>query len=308
MAFEAFTGIGLLGILQEFRESAPQVIESFFRLVSNPVIYQYLPIAIAAFLLWFVDRRKGDLMLLNMVIAIDLARMVKNVVKQPRPWVLDPSLEDVEGSAHAGGYSFPSGHATAATAGYGTFAMVCGSRPWAVLFVTLAAAIVFSRLYLGAHTPLDVVAGVILALSIICINGRIYAWAQLSDDNYRKASYGYMIALLPVCIAMVCLADRSSGTNALAFALTYGTLVGRHLEHFRYRCPEIVCDTMRKVAQFILGMVPVVICLLVLPMILGHVPGYAVGGAFTGLWVTLLYPLIMRRITAVRGIAAATVQ
>ncbi|MBQ3737020.1 MAG: hypothetical protein II855_08850, partial [Candidatus Methanomethylophilaceae archaeon] len=72
MAFEAFTGIGLLGILQEFRESAPQVFESFFRLVSNPVIYQYLPIAIAAFLLWFVDRRKGDLMLLNMVIAIDL--------------------------------------------------------------------------------------------------------------------------------------------------------------------------------------------------------------------------------------------
>ena len=295
MAFEAFTGIGLLGILQEFRESAPQAIESFFRLVSEPVIYQYLPIAIAAFLLWFVDRRKGDLMLLNMVIAIDLARMVKNVVKQPRPWVLDPSLEDVERSAHAGGYSFPSGHATAATAGYGTFAMVCRSRPLAVLSAALAAVIVFSRLYLGAHTPVDVVAGVLLALSVIYINGRIYAWAQLSDDNYRKASYGYMIVLLPVCIAMVCLADRSSGTNALAVALTYGTLIGRHLEHFRYRCPEIVCDTMRKAVLFVLGMIPVVICLLVLSMVIGHVPGYAVGGAFTGLWVTLLYPMLMQR-------------
>jgi hypothetical protein len=118
----------------------------------------------------------------------------------------------------------------------------------------------------------DVVAGVLLALSVIYINGRIYAWALLSDDNYRKASYGYMIVLLPVCIAMLCLADRSSGTNALAVALTYGTLIGRHLEHFRYRCPEIVCDTMRKAVLFVLGMIPVVICLLVLPMPLGHVP------------------------------------
>lgn len=302
MAFEVMTGIDLLETLQDIRETAPPVIESFFRFVSDPIIYQYLPIAIAAFLLWFVDRRKGDLMFLNIIVAVDLARMVKNVVKQPRPWKLDTSLEDVSESAHAGGYSFPSGHATAATAGYGSLAVVCGSRPWAILFAFLAATIVLSRLYLGAHTPIDVIAGVMLALSIIYVNGRISAWAERSDDNYRKASYGYMLFLLPVCIAMVCLADRSSGTDALAFALTYGFLAGRHLERFRYRCPEIVCGTPRRILLFAIGMVPVGLCLLLLPMLLGHVPGYAVSGAFTGLWVTLLYPAVMRRALVPTGV------
>jgi membrane-associated phospholipid phosphatase len=61
-------------------------------------------------------------------------------------------------------YSFPSGHATSATAG----AIAIG-RAWPrarVVWLTLAALIAYSRIYLGHHYPLDVLGGVLLGTAI----------------------------------------------------------------------------------------------------------------------------------------------
>lgn len=295
MVFEAVTGIGLLGILQDIRGSAPDFFVSLFTLTSDLIVYQYVPIAIAAFLLWFVDRRKGEFILLNMIVALNFAELIKNLVKQPRPWVLDTSLENVEESAYGYGYSFPSGHSTTATSGYGSLAYLYRGRWASYLFVAVAILVMFGRLYLGAHTPLDIAVGCLLALLVIYLNIKVLRWSYLSDDNYRIASYGYMIVLLPVCIVMAMISIKDPGINALAIALTYGFLVGRHIEHFYLRSPETRCSAMHMTALYVLGMIPVVICLLVLPKVLGPVPGYAVGGAFTGLWLTLLYPLAMQR-------------
>jgi membrane-associated phospholipid phosphatase len=92
-------------------------------------------------------------MLLNVVL--------KDSVQRPRPhW--DHALVSLPT------WSFPSGHALASTVFYGT---VCAlvfahtrSRGWRTLAVLLAVVMVplvcFSRVYLGAHYPSDVVAGV----------------------------------------------------------------------------------------------------------------------------------------------------
>jgi membrane-associated phospholipid phosphatase len=81
----------------------------------------------------------------------------------------------------AGGYSFPSGHTTSATIGYGLLAvlvirMLPVGRRWlwvlpAVIAVCAAVAVGFSRMYLGVHWPSDVAAGWALGVAWLALGG-----------------------------------------------------------------------------------------------------------------------------------------
>jgi undecaprenyl-diphosphatase len=88
-----------------------------------------------------------------------LFRVVKQLTRRPRP----PSHLAV---AHYGGYAFPSGHATLATAVWGAAALTIGATStWhrrtglAAAAAVVALTIGVTRLYLGAHWLTDVLAG-----------------------------------------------------------------------------------------------------------------------------------------------------
>ena len=86
-----------------------------------------------------------------------LVLAVKAGVERPRPATTIPQADPLMG---AGGWSFPSGHA--ATAFAGAVALSYLWRRGAPLFFLLAAAIAFSRVYVGVHFPGDVLAGAAL--------------------------------------------------------------------------------------------------------------------------------------------------
>jgi undecaprenyl-diphosphatase len=83
---------------------------------------------------------------------------IKLAVGRARP-VDDPLVR--EPTTH----SFPSGHATTSFACAATLAPFVGRRGAVVLYV-LAAAIAYSRVYVGVHYPLDVLGGAVLGLSV----------------------------------------------------------------------------------------------------------------------------------------------
>ena len=92
-----------------------------------------------------------------------LLNNIKLLMKVARPWIIDPSFEPVEGAkTSATGYSFPSGHSQAASSIYGSLAILIKKRWVTAVLTALTAAVAFSRLYLGVHTPADVVAGLLI--------------------------------------------------------------------------------------------------------------------------------------------------
>jgi undecaprenyl-diphosphatase len=117
-------------------------------------------IALAAALSLATRRHAGFPVLLTAatVWTADLVALgLKAAVERPRPSTAIPQADPILG---AGGWSFPSGHA--ATAFAGAVALSYFWRRGAPLFFLLAAAIAFSRVYVGVHYPGDAVAGAAL--------------------------------------------------------------------------------------------------------------------------------------------------
>jgi undecaprenyl-diphosphatase len=98
-----------------------------------------------------------------------IATGLKAAVDRPRPFEVLPEADPLMGGTV--GNAFPSGHA--ATSAAGAVALALLVRRFVPALALLAAAISFSRIYVGVHYPLDVVAGaalgavVALALSVL---------------------------------------------------------------------------------------------------------------------------------------------
>lgn len=294
MAFDDPT-LGAMDFFRSLRESAPDVVTDMFRLISEPAFYIYTPIAIAAWLLWFRNRRAGDMLMVNLLTSVCLNRFVKYMVAQPRPWVQEGLSYDLSGT-HSGGYSFPSGHVSASVAGYGTLALVFRKGWMTAICLSAIVLIAFSRLYLGVHTPLDVVGAAVLATGVICLNGRLLSISERSDSDFRKVSYAYIAVFTVLAIVTVTVGDGISSNGILGIALFAGYFVGRHIEHLRLRTQVPSFDNGTQFLFVMIGLMPAGILLLALPYLFGHSVGYAIAGTFTGLWVSLLYPMVLDRI------------
>lgn len=96
--------------------------------------------------------------------------LFKDFFSTPRPFELDPEVLRVPSAAEsAAGAGFPSGHAQSSTTFWGVAAWYV-RRPWfTALAVMLVALISFSRVYLGVHLPIDIIAGIGLGLLAVAL-------------------------------------------------------------------------------------------------------------------------------------------
>lgn len=127
----------------------------------------------------------------SLVGATALSNLIKLAVGRPRP--------DGVALVEALGYAFPSGHATAAAAGWLSVAIVLGGliASWArkVALVTaaflIAGVVGLSRVYLGVHEPTDVLGGWALGafwVAVILVTTRVLAHSQ--DSEHPNAPQG----------------------------------------------------------------------------------------------------------------------
>lgn len=144
-----------------------------FQQLGNIVVALLVVLAVAALLR---SRRLALAAMLGVVAKLALERAVKAVVERRRPGT---SVGDIiaRGDVSLDGLSFPSGHAVITTAFAVALTAALPGRwkllPWVV--VTLNG---LGRIYVGAHNPLDIVAGCGLGL---VIGGALYALVARSE-------------------------------------------------------------------------------------------------------------------------------
>ena len=128
---------------------------------------ELLLIAVLGFLYWSLDKKLGRYVGQNLLVSNAFYPMLKNIFMRRRPYFdnagikilrpVDPDADVYDIAAQ--GFSFPSGHSSSAAAVYGSIARGTGKKLLTALAFILPFLVGFSRVFVGAHYPTDVLAG-----------------------------------------------------------------------------------------------------------------------------------------------------
>ena len=122
----------------------------------------------ALIVFWCVDKRKGYYVMSVGFIGTMANQMMKLASRVPRPWVKDPNFTILEQAKEAAdGYSFPSGHSQSAVGTFGAIARFSKNAWVKGICVAAAVLVPISRMYVGVHTPADVLVGSGMALILV---------------------------------------------------------------------------------------------------------------------------------------------
>ena len=177
--------IDYLLMLQSFREATGDALSPFM-LWASDVALSFWPFAFTVLIYLVLDRAAGKRIMGGFALGTYLNGLLKLVCCVYRPWIRDAHVQPYGNSkASAGGYSFPSGHSTAVTTYFGGFGAWEWKRhkPLAVLCFAFVAVVLFSRNYLGVHTPQDVVVGCATSALMIWAAYKLEAWTDADPSR-----------------------------------------------------------------------------------------------------------------------------
>lgn len=191
--------IEYLLFLQGFRNSINDAWTPFMEWISFFGI-SYIML-FPAFVYWCVNKRKGLFILTALKISQTINALVKLTACIYRPWVRDARvLPAGDAIRTATGYSFPSGHTMMVTPIYGGLAIITKNKILKFFWVALILITMFSRNYLGVHTPQDVVVGFVLGLLAIYIAKWIFNYI---DRNPGKDGLVMLVCAIAGILTLV---------------------------------------------------------------------------------------------------------
>lgn len=163
--------IRLILYLQSFRTPPITALATVFHFIGSEVFI--LPIVI--FIYWSWDKHLGRRLLPILMLASWVNASFKEGLKRPRPFNVSPRVfEQTPEFAREHSYGIPSGHTQNATLAGGIAANEL--RRWWILALTIVYAVStgFSRMFLGAHFPQDIVLGMLIGLMML----GVYGWLE----------------------------------------------------------------------------------------------------------------------------------
>lgn len=178
---------------------------------------EILTLAVICILYWCIDKRFAYLLGFTYFTAGLSVQTLKITFRVPRPWVLDPKFKPVTSAVDgATGYSFPSGHTQNATCLFIPLSIKANKR-WQKVFCILAFALIaFSRMYLGCHTPKDVVASILVSLFFVWLIGHFQTY--LLDDSRHRKYIALALILVSCAVAAYALLLSSYGIITSPYA------------------------------------------------------------------------------------------
>ena len=147
-------GIDIITLFQLFTADFFVLFIKGITLLGNETAY----LIMMPFVLWCVNFRAGARIGVVFLLSAYLNFFFKDMLAQPRPFILEPGLNLIEAS----GYGLPSGHAQGSLVFFGMLALLIRKRWFTAISMILILLIAFSRVYLGVHFPTDILGGWVL--------------------------------------------------------------------------------------------------------------------------------------------------
>lgn len=261
-------------------------------------------IAVICALYWCADKRFAYLLGFTYFTAGLCVQTLKITFRIPRPWILDPEFKAVESALPAAtGYSFPSGHTQGATCLFFPLALRI-SQVWAKVLCVLAfLCIGFSRMYLGCHTPKDVMVSMTLSILISCVIWR-YRDVLLEDRRYLR-----VIAAVLICLSLAAAAYSLLLLKAGAIEARYamdcckaagaglGFAAGWYIERTKIDFDPHTGSIPSKVIRLLAGLAAALLLKESFSLIFGSSILAKMSEYFIlVLWVLVIYPYIFSRL------------
>jgi membrane-associated phospholipid phosphatase len=152
-------GIDVITLFQLFTADFFVLFMKGITLLGNETAY----LIMMPLVLWCVDFRTGARIGVVFLLSAYLNFVFKDMLAQPRPFILEPGLNLIEAS----GYGLPSGHAQGSLVFFGMLTLLTRKRWFTVIAMILILLIAFSRVYLGVHFPTDILGGWFLGGGIL---------------------------------------------------------------------------------------------------------------------------------------------
>ena len=171
--------------LQNIRIGMGGVLDNFFLSLTR-LGEMSMPTLIMCIIYWCVDSKAGLYLFSLNAFSLMFTQFLKMIACVYRPWVLSDKVTPPQAAFRtAGGYSFPSGHSTAAASSIGGIAYWYRSiKPLCILLVIIVLLVGFSRNYLGVHTPQDVVIGLLTGFVFIFAVNKLINWMEKDKNRY----------------------------------------------------------------------------------------------------------------------------
>ena len=307
--------IDCLLFLQNIRIGMPETIDKLF--LSITIFGEFwLPTLICAIVYWCIDFRAGIYLFALEGFNIILTHLFKMLACVYRPWILNSKLQpSALAVPFAKGYSFPSGHSAMSSSVLGGVAYLLKNKKiLCISVICLILLIGFSRLWLGVHTPQDVVCGLSTGLILVFATVPLINWAEKDKNRYL-----YLIAIINIftIIALIysyffnsyridyingeILVDpqKLKYNTVVVFAYALGLLNGCFLcrKYFPFEPKET--PVKQRIARGIIGGICLILILkLGLTHIIMNMINLKIAAAFAfsaGISITLLYPLIFSK-------------
>lgn len=192
--------IQILLLLQNFRETIGGCLNGFLAFVTTISVDYYIFIP-ALILFWVIDKKKGLYALASYGLASYVNAALKATFCVYRPWIRNPEIKPLESvMSGATGYSFPSGHSSSVGGFYGgLIAAYRKHKQLCVLFVAMILLTMFSRMYVGVHTPQDVLVGAavgILAAVVVVMTDRFL-------EKYPNKDWCVLAIVVAMCALLL---------------------------------------------------------------------------------------------------------